>query len=251
MAIDWILDFGCQPKKLLGLGGVLDGAKIREQAARTEGDEPLKLLRITPDGKLDQEELTPAQLKARAAGYDVHAGHCRGCPANVLERLTRNENVFGCHGSLDTPLSTELELLLYVTLRYVTQHEMDAPGSRLLHFILETGIGGEAVRAARETLTARKECFNVVIDRAGEDVVLDTDQLLEALFFGERVEPQAAKFLFLPWIDTMERMIDVLVREQSLDARKRLADPGIVQLRAFGAAVKIAAELDCSVVVDL
>lgn len=266
MAIDFILDYGCEPKKLLGLGGVLDGSKVRQQVAqmrqlhedgRVPDGEPITIVRITPDGTLDSESLTPRELEARAAGYDMHAGHCRGCPANVLERTMRSEHVFGCHGMINYPLSHELEFLLYVTLRFVGDRLMDAPASRLVHFILETGVSGEAAHSARQgkpehgaPFTARSEGLSHVIGGPAGDVSIDTDQLLEALFFGSKIEPQVAQFLYVPFFETMEQMIGVLMQERPRDAG-RLADRSVVQLRQFGAAVKIAAELGSNVIIDL
>lgn len=267
MSIDFILDYDCQPKKLLGLGGVLDGAKIRQQseqvrqlteAGEMSADEKITLLRITPSGALDQEELTARQLEQRAAGYDRHAGHCRGCPANVLERVRQGENLFGCHGTINYPLSQELEFLLYVTLRFIGDRQMDAPPSRLLHFILESGITGEAVQNARQAkpeqgsqFAARGNAFSHTFPGPQGEATIDTDQLLEAMFFGNRIEPQVAKFLFVPFFETMEQMINVLLAEKKTGAAARLADRGVLQLREFGAAVAIAAELGCHVVIDL
>lgn len=267
MSIDYILDYGCQPKKLLGLGGVLDGSKIRLQAealkllqesGEAPSAEPITLVRITPDGQLDQEQLTPGELEKRAAGYLVHAGHCRGCPANVVERVHRVERVFGCHGVLDYPLSENLEFLLYVTLRFIATRELDAPPSRLVHFILETGISGEASRSARESkpeqgpaFAVRPSALSYTFNGPEGEATVDTDQLLEALFFGSRVEPQVLRYLYQPFFETMEKMIQVVIKENAPGALQRLADRGVVQMREFGAAVAMASELGCNIVIDL
>lgn len=264
MSIHYILEYGCQPKKLLGLAGVLEGSKLRHQAqilaaSGTPPDEPIQIVRITPDGQLDREEMTPKQLQQRAQGYEIHAGHCRGCPANVIERATGHPQVFGCHGRVDRPLTSELEFLLYVTLRYVADHQLDTPRARLIHFILESGIDGNTARNARENkpddgtpaFAARDAALSYTFQGPSGEVTVDTDQLLEALFFGERVEPEAARFMYAPFFETMEDMIAILVKQQGLNAQKRLADPGIVQLRAFGTAVAISAELKTGILVEI
>jgi hypothetical protein len=146
-----------------------------------------------------------------------------------------------------------------VTLRFIGDRLMDAPPSRLVHFIIETGISGEAARSARDgkpehgaPFSARKDALgHQVRGPDGEEMTIDTDQLLEALFFSPRMEPQVAQFLYVPFFETMEQMIGVLISERGLDAQRRLADRGIVQLRQFGAAVKIAAELGCNLIIDL
>lgn len=263
MSIDYILDYGCQPKKLLGLAGVLDGGKVRRQAQGlaaagiTSGDS-VSLVRITPEGKLHKEELTPQELAARAAGYEIHAGHCRGCPANVMERLTKSEQLFGCHGALDFPLTSELEFLLYVTLRYVADHQLDTPRARLIHFIIETDITGDIARNARENkpepgaapFAARMDPLSYTFNGPKGEVTIDTDQIMDVLFFVPLIDARTAAFLYVPFFQTMEDMIKILVQQASLGANKRLADRGIVQLRAFGSAVTICAELGCNILVD-
>ena len=263
MPIDYILEYGCQPKKLLGLGGVLDGSKIRRQARVIAAsgaplDDKISIVRITPDGRLDTEELTPTEMARRAAGYDIHAGHCRGCPANVRERLTGPEHVFGCHASVDLPLTAELEFLLYVTLRYIADHQLDTPRARLVHFILETGVNGHLARNARENkpedgsppFAQRPDALAYTFHGPQGEATVDTDQIVEVLFFAERIEPEALRFMYAPFFETMEEMIAILVKQAGLNASKRLADLGIIQLRAFGTAVAIAAELGCGIVVD-
>lgn len=264
MAINYILEYGCQPKKLLGLAGVLEGSKLRHQAelfvaSGAPADEPVQIVRLTADGRLDREELTPKQLRERSQGYEIHAGHCRGCPANVIERVTKHPQVFGCHGRVDQPLTAELEFLLYVTLRYIADKQLDTPRGRLLHFILESGLDGNTARNARENkpeegnsaFAARESALSYTFQGPTGEVTIDTDQLLEALFFGERIEPEAAKFMYGPFFQTMEEMIAILIEQQGLNARKRLADPGIVQLRAFGTAVAISAELNTGILVEM
>jgi hypothetical protein len=145
-----------------------------------------------------------------------------------------------------------------VTLRYIADRMLDAPPARLVHFILETGITGDVARSAREgkaehgaSFAARDSSIPFVFQGPAGETVIDTDQLLESLFFGSRIEPQVATFLYVPFFETMEKMIEVLVADKGLAAQQRLADRGVIQLREFGAAVAIASELGCSVIIDL
>ena len=272
MAIDYILDVACEPKKKLGLGGVLDGSKLVGQALELERllesgyaspDEPVRIVRLTPEGQHEQEELTSVELTSRAKALMVHRDFCRGCPANVVEQVLGGERLFGCHGSIAYPLTEELELMLTVTLNWIIKHELDGDAGRIVRFILDTGLTGEASASARAARPESGAAFTVLNEAVRLDIIvesgghpstripLSTDQVLEALFFGGRIEHQVARFMYVPFFQAMERLVAHVVQAKGEGALQRLTDPGVIQLRAFGAAVAIAAELSCNIVIDL
>jgi hypothetical protein len=266
VAIDWILDYACQPKRVLGLDGVLDGSKLRQHAAhlaelqasgKINASDSIQIVKVSPTGTLTDEKLTVQQLHVRAAGYGVHAGHCRGCPANVLERVRGQEQLFGCHGTIDYPLSVDLEFLLHVTARTIADKMLAQPAARLLHFIMETGIDGDSARSARDhtpeegpTFARRDTPIVHLFEGPEGEATVDTDQLIEALFFGGKIESQVASYMLAPFFDMMEKVIEIVSNERNVAATERLKDRGVIQLRAFGRGVVIAAELGCGILVD-
>jgi hypothetical protein len=265
MSIEYMLDLDCRPRRLLGLGGLLDASKLRRcaadmalrQAQGAEVPNEYRLVRITAQQTLAEEKLTPVELVERAKTYDTYRADCRGCPANTVEKISGAEHIFGCHGTIDYPIPHELEFLLFVTVRLISQRLLDHPAAGLLYFILETGVSGETVKALRETtepdaprFTLRDDCLtHGFVLPSGEETSIDTDQMLETLFFGGRIDSQVAKNLFAPFFQIMESVVGV-VGNQQVEGADRLNSVGVVELRAFGKAVISAAELGCNVVID-
>ncbi len=265
MSIEYMLDLDCRPRRLLGLGGLLDASKLRRCAAdtalrRARGEEipnEFRLVRFTAQQTLAEEKLSPEELVERAKTYDTYRPDCKGCPANIVEKISGEEHIFGCHGTIDYPIPHELEFLLYVTVRLITQRLLDHPAAGLLYFILETGVSGETVKALRENadpqtprFTLRDECLtHGFVLPSGEETSIDTDQMLETLFFGGRIDAQVARNLFAPFFQIMESVVGVVANQQ-VEGADRLHSVGVMELRAFAKAVISAGELRCNVVID-
>ncbi|MBI4863714.1 MAG: hypothetical protein HY815_26155 [Candidatus Riflebacteria bacterium] len=267
MGIDYLLDLDCAPRKQLGTSGLLDAAKLCEYAREIEAleahgsvsaAEPLKVVRMGADFTLDEETLTVSQLRSRAAAFDGHRARCNGCPANVCQRLHGLLRPFGCHGSIRYPLSHELEFLLQVTARFVTTRLLDQPPGQLVRFVVDSGITGDQVRSLREHARAGQPAVLVreaalpcpFVDADGGETTIDTDQLLEVILFGGKIEPQVVTYLLSPFFQVMESVASIVSQESDLRRREHLTDPGLVQLREFGRAVVLAGELGVPVLID-
>lgn len=87
MAIDYTLEFACEPKRRFGLEGLSDRLRLLEDL---HGE-----LALTPEQTASVREVV---FELRPLAF-----HCAKCPANHRNRE------FGCFGRVETPISEEAE----------------------------------------------------------------------------------------------------------------------------------------------
>ena len=111
MAIDYVIDYDCEPKRKLTTEGIIERIKGRERAAmiirmyREKGDDRppsemgFEFTRSTPDGQGETQLIVVQDLLDAADELQPLEQHCRGCPAN------RTGTPFGCTGFVQYPFS--------------------------------------------------------------------------------------------------------------------------------------------------
>lgn len=123
MAIDFIVNRECEPKRSFGNGDsergtpvLLDALKaksradmIRELASREGRDVDSMQVTVnlaTPDG-VESKPVTYRGLMQVAASLEQHSSSCVECPANV------SQQPFGCFGVVNYPVAAEAERWLF------------------------------------------------------------------------------------------------------------------------------------------
>ena len=114
VGIEYIVGLDCEPKRALSLEKMVALIKARNQAAtiielaRKGGDQrPPEQFTFTrmvmrPTGQ-EREQVSVGALLQQTAELKVHAGHCKGCPANMTEEP------YGCYGAITYPISVAAE----------------------------------------------------------------------------------------------------------------------------------------------
>jgi len=122
MAIDYVVNYLCNPKDQLTTQGILARLKGRAQAQRIiqlyrdAGDErPIEemgfeLTRSAADGNEENETVMVSQILAASQQLEPLAHHCEGCPANL------KREPFGCFNNLNYPLTDNAERWLLLQL---------------------------------------------------------------------------------------------------------------------------------------
>ena len=118
MAIDYMIEFDCAPKRELGRGGILERLKERQRAReviewfRAAGDERppaemgFEFSQSTPGDSGAKQLIVVQDLLDHAAALDAYAGHCVSCPAN------RTGDPYGCTGFIQYPITALAETWL-------------------------------------------------------------------------------------------------------------------------------------------
>ena len=205
MAIDYIIEYDCVPKRQLSAAGILERIKERERAEeviqwfRSAGDDRapaqmgFEFSRSTPADHGEKQLIVVQDLLDHAAVLDDYADHCRQCPANC------GSAAYGCMGFIQYPISGRAEAWLL--------DRLPVPDEPLVWLLLRQGIkklgyDGASVRGLRESDGADGERTyfelpSAPVRRLGE-VRVSGDQVLEMIFgVGERIIPNHAGILLL------------------------------------------------------
>ena len=273
MAIDYVIEYDCEPKRQLTAAGIIERIKEKERAQsvikwfREAGDERppaqmgFEFSRSTPHDDGEERQLIVVQdLLDHAADLDAHAHHCRHCPAN------RRGEAYGCLGFIEYPISAAAETWLL--------DRLPVPDEPLVWLLLRQGIqrfgyDGESVRALRDPGPAGDPALSAYFElpvaarrRLGE-LRVDADQILEMIFaVGERIYPNHAGILLL-FFGAIERDLEAAqIQEISSFApaiRERLRfemderaarEAGVSAFVAFFGALYLAWKLDVPLFVD-
>jgi hypothetical protein len=240
LAVDYLLEFSCEPKRRLG----------RERL--------LALLRRLARFRGEAAAWGEAAVQARDAEFELRplAFHCVRCPANHAGRE------FGCFEALQLPLSGEAEEWLAELLPASLKGRESAPDEaqqrawveKLLARLAELPIDGEQVERHRgpgRLLERRKPAAR----RYGSlfrPEVLTTGQLLALLLFGREVPPVLGELVCRAlgvWLDEKgEDGALEAVFNQPVEADD---DPSVADLKQFLHALMVAASLDAPVGTEL
>lgn len=217
MAIDYMIELDCAPKRELSGAGILERLKERRRAQeviewfRAAGDERppaqmgFEFSQSTPSDSGDKQLIVVQDLLDHAAVLDEHAGHCRSCPANRAGRP------YGCAGFIQYPITALAETWLL--------ERLPVPDEPLVWLLLRQGIqnlgyDGASFKALRDADADQAadgptyfELPNAPQRRLGE-LRVSSDQLLEMIFgVGERIIPNHAGILLL-FVHAIERDLE-------------------------------------------
>ncbi|MBW4436548.1 MAG: hypothetical protein KME04_05410 [Pleurocapsa minor GSE-CHR-MK-17-07R] len=126
MAIDYTIDYQCEPRTSFGTDGVLERVKSRARANdvialfRQNGDQRppsemgFEFSRNLPDGTEETRIIIVQEMLDLASELDGYAHYCFGCPANL------SAQPFGCYSSISYPISSAAEAWLLDQLPGIT-----------------------------------------------------------------------------------------------------------------------------------
>ena len=240
VAIDYLLEFPCEPKRRLGREGLLT---LLRRLARFRGEEAA---------------WGEAAVQARDAEFELRplAFHCVRCPANHAGRE------FGCFEALQLPLSAEVEEWLAELLPASLKGRESTPDEaqqrpcveKLLVHLQELQVEGEEAdrhRGPGRPLERRKPAAR----RYGtlfRPQLLTSSQLLELLLFRGEVTPVLGELACRAlgvWLDEKgEDGAPEAVFNQPVEPDD---DPSVGDLKQFLHALMVAASLDAPVGVEL
>ena len=272
MAIDYIIELDCIPKRELTADGIRERLKERARAHevmqwfRSAGDsrEPAKMgfeFSHSSPGELGDKQLIVVQdLLDHASALDGYAEHCASCPAN------RSRQSYGCVGFIQYPITARAETWLL--------ERLPVPDEPLVWLLLKQGIqrlgyDGASIRELRKADgvvdASERAYFELPIapERRLGELRVSGDQALEMIFgVGERIIPNHAGILLL-FLGAIDRDLEVQEIQDisSFDAsiRDRFAfamaagtdaDSSIQELVSFFRALYLAWKLNVSLFVD-
>lgn len=272
MAIDYIVEYDCVPKRALSANGIRERLKERARAEeviewfRAAGDtrEPAQMgfefSHSTPGDPGDKQLIVVQDLLDHAAALDDYESHCASCPAN------RRGNAYGCIGFIQYPITARAETWLL--------ERLPVPDEPLVWLLLKQGIqklgyDGASLRALREAdgdVDAQARTYfelPIAPERRLGELRVSGDQALEMIFgVGERVIPNHAGVLLL-FFGAIERDLEAeaIQRISSFDTsmRERIpfemdigvnADACIREFIAFFHALYCAWKLNVSLYLD-
>lgn len=272
MAIDFIIEYDCVPKRHLTPEGILERVKEKERAeavikwfrnagdARPPSEMGFEFSHSAPQEQASKQLIVVQDLLDHAAALDDHAHHCSACPAN------RSGSPFGCMGFIQYPISAQAEAWLL--------DRLPVPDEPLVWLLLKQGIqrlgyDGSSVRALRE-LDNQNEgdarayfMLSEAPQRRLGELRVTGDQALEMIFgVGDRIIPNHAGILLL-FFDAIERDLEaseiqeISSFDQTIRAGFQFAmeavppgHQGIREMVSFFHALYLAWQLDVSLFVD-
>lgn len=199
MAIDYMIDYDCLPRRSLGIEGIIERLKGRERADiiiglfRRNGDNRspkemgFEMVRTAADGSEERQIIIVQHLLDAADELKPYEQHCVGCPANLHGRP------FGCIGHISFPISGEAELWLL--------DQLPGPDEPLTWLLLRRGIedfkyDGSAVRPLRAAGTTHFADQRAPMRALGEFAV-SADQVFEMTFLLGNIQPNHGGVLLL------------------------------------------------------
>lgn len=207
MAIDYIIELDCIPKRELTADGIRERMKERARAYevirwfRAAGDSRaptqmgFEFSHSTPGEPGDKQLIVVQDLLDHASVLDDYAEHCALCPAN------RSGEPFGCMGFVQYPITARAETWLL--------ERLPVPDEPLVWLLLKQGIqrlgyDGASVRELRRADggvdASERAYFELPIapERRLGELRVSGDQALEMIFgVGERIIPNHAGILLL------------------------------------------------------
>ena len=271
MSIDYVIAYDCEPKRRLGMAGILDRLKEKQRADeviqwfRAAGDQRpptqmgFEFSHNTPRSSGEKQLIVVQDLLDHAADLDNLAHHCKGCPAN------RTGGAFGCVGFVSYPISAQSESWLL--------DRLPVPDEPLIWLLLRQGIrnlgyDGSSVKLLRDQDhdDGRERAYfelPVAPGRRLGELLVDSDQVFEMIFgVGEQIIPNHAGILLL-FFGAIDRDLEAadIQNISSFDPaiRERIAftledeivdSSGIREIIAFFQAMYLAWKLNVNLYVD-
>lgn len=264
MAIDYTIDYDCEPKRQLSTEGIRQRLKGAERAAliiqqyRDVGDERppsemgFEFTQRTPEGETEAQVVIVQDLLDQAAELEPLIHHCEGCPANQLGRP------FGCMGFINYPITAAGEAWLI--------DRLPVPDEALVWLLLKQGVDrflydGQQIAMLRQQDDIYFESRKAAERRLGE-FTIDSNQVFEMCFTVGDIIPNHASILLLffraihrdlesdiimnlaPAAPDAAEVHPFIIQQESYD------DPTIFDLKGFLHALYIAWLLDVNLLVD-
>lgn len=209
MAIDYVVNYLCEPKDQLTTQGILARLKGRDQARRiiklyrdAGDDRPpsemgFELTRSAADGTEETETVRVSQILEASAQLDPLASHCEGCPANL------RDEPFGCFGVINYPLSDHAERWLLLQLPLPEQAPLI--WTLLQQNLRDLNARSKQVQDIRESGTYFESALNP--RRKLGEIAISGNNLFYFLFMQGHVSPSRAAMTLLIF-DAIPRNLD-------------------------------------------
>lgn len=199
MAIDYVINYLCEPKDQLTTQGILARLKGRDQAQRiiqlyrdagedrTPDNMGFELSRTAADGTEETETVRVSQILEAADQLNPLAPHCVGCPANI------RQEPFGCFNNISYPLSDHAERWLLLQLPLPEQAPL--VWTLLQQNLRELNLHSEQVQQIRSGGTYFESELNPR-RRLGE-IAVSGNNLFYFLFMQGHISPSRAAITLL------------------------------------------------------
>jgi hypothetical protein len=209
MAIDYVVDYQCEPKDMLTTGGILARLKGRDRAQqviqlyRDEGDQrPIdqmgfEFTRTDGDGQTHTETVLVRDLMSAANELELVAGKCAGCPANLTGKP------FGCFGQVAYPISDHAERWLLMALP--TPQDAVLVWTLLGEHLRELNERSAEVQQFRETGTYMESTRNP--RRHLGEIAVGGNNVFYLLFMQGHISPSRAAITLL-FFNAIRRNLD-------------------------------------------
>lgn len=257
MAIDYLLEVGCEPQRSLGRDQLvaLSRTRILARSAivhmREEGDmrEPneieVQLTMRKPAGDLARG-VTLQDLLDEAGPLDAVTPHCATCPAHITSEL-------GCHRRIRYPISEHVEQ--WVMARLPTSLDCTA-GALLVRGLGEFGWDGTPVtrlRGSGTTFFTSRAPYGVRWQGDDGTIEISSDQIFQMMFLVGHLSPAHSLMLALflgaiPHDTSLHDLRDKRALDRS-DIPPE-ADPEIEQVAAFLRTLVMAVRNDAVIRID-
>ncbi|NLX09121.1 MAG: hypothetical protein GXY36_05660 [Chloroflexi bacterium] len=197
MGIDYIIHYGCEPKRALTTEGILERLKGRDRALkiielyRQRGDDRpparmgFEMVRRLPDGAEETQIVVVQDLLDAAGELEPWEPYCAGCPANRAGRP------FGCIGTINYPISARAERWL---LEQLPDNDEPLPYMLLQKALQEMGYTGTTAASLRQQTGVFFEGPHTLVRDFGGFTV-SGDQVFELLFLSGPIRPAHATLL--------------------------------------------------------
>jgi hypothetical protein len=206
MAIDYVIEYDCEPKRQLTTDGILERIKGRERAAmiiklfRENGDDRppsemgFEFTQRTPEGEEDTQLIVVQHILDEAEDLKPLEHFCRGCPAN------RTGTPFGCMNFVQYPISGKGEEWLL--------NQLPSIKEPLVWLLLKQGVenfqyDGQSVAALRQQEDTYFEDKQTAVRFLG-DFSINANQVFEMIFTVGDINPNHAAVLLL-FFNAIER----------------------------------------------
>ncbi len=201
MGIEYMIDYPCRPKKEMGEEHLFNLVKQALANAPKKGVGTVESAQILEVPREGGEDDASAKLRKDLSQLDFYISDCLSCPANASADKTGSgpEAAFGCHLEIEYPIRAPLEATLLKAALEALQNPADNPGSKLVMGILRSHAKGKKTPAhkVRKMGTAFFESRVAVgakVKFQGQNVGLDTDQLMTLLMLGPVPAPATGAF---------------------------------------------------------
>ncbi|HEY8491519.1 MAG TPA: hypothetical protein VIO14_11060 [Dehalococcoidia bacterium] len=189
MAIDYVVNYPCDAKQVVGTVGLLEMLRARiaygiarERARRGETG-PFWVQVVRREDGEEVRESTEHDLRQRSNRLVEFTSGCGACPANV------RGGPVGCYGRINYPIDAATEEFVAQRLAGADDRLRETPAALFFQWIAEGPVDGRGVRYLRASQLHGVRFFEreepLAIQACGPGLGgLTTDHVFELLFFG-------------------------------------------------------------------